>query len=270
MSISVIIPNYNNERFLNKCLESVLSQSIVVDEIIVVDDCSKDASRDIIKDFALKDPNVKPIFLEKNGGVSHARNVGISAATSEYVTTLDADDFYYESTKLEKEMDVISHHPYKSVVAYSKIVYCDENDNIIRKLDYPKNEYFQGDILLPLLSESITKTLMRDCVFSKELAIKSGLYNEKMCLFEDYDFLIRLAKNAEFYCTFDYGTAYRQKNFGLSQRSYEEIRSTKEAIMSEYYSDLTAEQQKKVNKMKSMKNVRRFKNKINEILYNMR
>ena len=255
MSISVVIPNYNNERFLNKCLESVLSQSIVVDEIIVVDDCSKDASRDIIKDFALKNPNIKPIFLEKNGGVSHARNVGISAATSEYVTTLDADDFYYESTKLEKELDVISHHPDKSVVAYSKIVYCDENDNIIRKLDYPKNEYFQGDILLPLLSESITKTLMRDCVFSKELAIKSGLYNER---------------DALFYCNFDYGTAYRQKNFGLSQRSYEEIRSTKEAIMSAYYSDLTAEQQKKVNKMKSMKNVRRFKNKINEILYKMR
>lgn len=226
MSLSVIIPNYNNEKFIRKCLDSVLSQTLQPNEIIVVDDCSKDNSVAIIKDYEEKYPNIKGVYLEHNGGVSHARNTGILASTSEYVTTLDADDFYFNNQKLENEMKLLSEKG-GNALTYSKIVYCDEEDNIIRYLDYKKSEYFEGNLHIALLTEKVRRTLMRDCVFPRQTIIDAGLYDETSCLFEDYDILIRLAEKLPFYCTFEYGTAYRQKAFGLSQKSDAEIRSAK-------------------------------------------
>lgn len=226
MSLSVIIPNYNNEKFIAKCLDSVLTQTIVPDEIIVVDDCSKDNSVAIIKEYEAKYSNIKAVCLEQNGGVSHARNTGILTATSKYITTLDGDDFYFNNQKLENEMSLLNEKG-GDVLTYSKIVYCDEDDNIIRYLDYKNSEYFEGDIHIALLTEKVRRTLMRDCVFPRQTIIDAGLYDETSCLFEDYDILIRLAERLPFYCTFEYGTAYRQKAFGLSQKSNEEIRSAK-------------------------------------------
>lgn len=226
MSLSVIIPNYNNEKFIAKCLDSVLSQTLQPDEIIVVDDCSKDNSAAIIKEYEKSHNHIKGIYLEKNGGVSHTRNTGILAATSEYITTLDGDDFYFNNQKLENEMNLLKKKG-GNVLTYSKIVYCDEDDNIIRYLDYKKSEYFEGNIYIDLLSEKVRRTLMRDCMFPKQKIIEAGLYDEASCLFEDYDVLIRLAERLPFYCTFEYGTAYRQKAFGLSQKSDEEIRLAK-------------------------------------------
>lgn len=226
MSLAVIIPNYNNEKFISKCLDSVLSQTFTPDEIIIVDDCSKDNSVTIIKEYESKYPNVKGIYLEQNGGVSHARNTGILSATSEYVTTLDGDDFYFNNQKLENEMRLLKEKG-GNVLTYSKIVYCDEEDNIIRYLDYKKGEYFEGNIHIALLTEKVRRTLMRDCVFPRQVIIDVGLYDETSCLFEDYDILIRLAEKLPFYCTFEYGTAYRQKSFGLSQKSIEEIHFAK-------------------------------------------
>ncbi len=254
MTLSVIIPCYNNEKFLHKCLDSVLSQTLVPNEIIVVDDCSKDNSVKIIKEYESKFPNVKGICLEQNGGVSHARNVGILEATSEYVTTLDSDDFYFNEKKLENEMTLLERKG-GNVLTYSKIVYCDEDDNIIRYLDYKKSEYFEGNVLVPLLTEKITKTLMRDCCFPREVAINVGLYDENSSLYEDYDLLIRLSKELNFYCTFEYGTAYRQKNFGLSQRPVEECIRVKTAIIEKYFSNLSAF---KIMEVKLYRAVRKF------------
>lgn len=238
MSLSVIIPNYNNEKFIAKCLDSVLSQTLQPDEIIVVDDCSKDNSVAIIKEYEKSHNNIKGIYLEENGGVSHTRNTGILAATSEYITTLDGDDFYFNNQKLENEMKLLQEKG-GNVLTYSKIVYCDEEDNIIRYLDYKKSEYFEGFLFKALIQEKITKTLMRDCCFPKAVAEDTGLYNEQLSLYEDYDLLIRIAKRVPFYCTFEYGTAYRQKNFGLSQRPTEECENAKNSIIEKYYSELS-------------------------------
>ena len=94
-SLAVIIPNYNKEKYLNKCIESVLNQSLQPDEIIVVDDVSTDNSRTILKELQDKHAIVRAIFLEQNGGVSNARNVGLMNAETEYVTFLDSDDYYF-------------------------------------------------------------------------------------------------------------------------------------------------------------------------------
>lgn len=251
MLLSVIIPNFNNEKYIGKCIDSVLEQTLVPDEIIVVDDCSTDSSADIIREYEKKYNAVKPIFLDKNVGVSAARNIGLKSASSDFVTTLDADDFYYNNHKLENEMKLISEKG-ENTVAYSKIVYCDEQDSIIRYLNYPNKEYFQGDIYIHLLADRIKRTLMRDCVYSKKAATDAGLYNEELSLFEDYDFLIKLSQEHQFYCTFEYGTAYRQKSSGLSHRSPEELKSAKDKILNSYIPKLDGKQMKKLRQDKRL------------------
>jgi len=91
-NISVIIPVYNVEKYLPKCLDSVINQTLHNLEIICVNDGSTDNSLSILKKFALKDTRIK-IIDQKNGGLSKARNVGISAAAGDYLYFLDSDDF---------------------------------------------------------------------------------------------------------------------------------------------------------------------------------
>lgn len=246
MTLAVIIPNFNNEKYLPKCLESVLSQTLLPDEIIVVDDCSTDNSKSIIREYEKKSSLVKGIFLDKNSGVSHARNTGIINAQSEFVTTLDADDFYFDSKKLENEMKILSQHNGRAV-AYSKLVYSNENDEIIRYLDYKKREYFEGMIYKSLLKEKIRRTLMRDCCYPKSVLINAGLYDENCSLFEDYDVLIKLAKELPFYCTFEYGTAYRRKSGGLSDRSRDKLLKAKSEVIEKNLETLSKIQRTEIN-----------------------
>lgn len=93
-SVSVIVPNYNNEKYLECCLNSILSQTYPIKEIVVYDDCSNDHSIDILKEFAAKDSRVQVIYGKKNVGVSVARDTAIQNTTSDYVCMLDADDFF--------------------------------------------------------------------------------------------------------------------------------------------------------------------------------
>ncbi len=93
--ISIIIPAYNVERYIRKCIESVTNQTHKNLEILVVDDGSKDNTGKILDELQLTDERIHVIHKE-NGGVSSARNVGLDAATGEYVTFLDADDYLAE------------------------------------------------------------------------------------------------------------------------------------------------------------------------------
>ena len=90
--ISVIVPVYNVEKYLEKCLNSLVNQTYQNIEIIVVDDGSTDNSGRIADDFALKYDIIKVIHT-KNGGLSAARNVGIENAGGEYIAFVDSDDW---------------------------------------------------------------------------------------------------------------------------------------------------------------------------------
>ncbi|MBS4760417.1 MAG: glycosyltransferase [Clostridium sp.] len=90
--ISVIIPVYNCEKFLQKCLDSVVMQTYQNLEIICVDDGSTDKSAQILKEYSLKDSRFK-IISQKNEGQSSARNRGLEEATGEYISFIDADDW---------------------------------------------------------------------------------------------------------------------------------------------------------------------------------
>ena len=108
--VSVIVPIYNVEKYLHRCLDSLVSQELQDIEIILVNDGSTDDSGDIAKEYAKK-YNVKVKYLEKeNGGLSDARNFGIPYATGEYIAFLDSDDYieknaYEEMYNKAKEDD---------------------------------------------------------------------------------------------------------------------------------------------------------------------
>ncbi|MBK8846026.1 MAG: glycosyltransferase [Bacteroidetes bacterium] len=90
--VSVIIPVYNTELYLNKCLDSVINQTLKEIEIICINDGSKDSSLDILKAYAKKDDRII-IIDKKNGGQGLARNIAIKKATGEYLGFVDSDDW---------------------------------------------------------------------------------------------------------------------------------------------------------------------------------
>ena len=90
--ISVIVPIYNVEEYLNECVDSILNQTYKNLEIILVDDGSTDKSGIICDDYAKIDSRIKVIH-KKNGGLSDARNVGIDRALGEFIIFIDSDDY---------------------------------------------------------------------------------------------------------------------------------------------------------------------------------
>ena len=89
--ISVIVPVYNAEKYLHKCIDSILAQTYSNFELLLIDDGSKDHSHEICVDFSKKDERIK-VLNKRNGGVSTARNLGLDTAAGDWVTFVDADD----------------------------------------------------------------------------------------------------------------------------------------------------------------------------------
>ncbi|QKF60187.1 glycosyltransferase [Aliarcobacter lanthieri] len=100
--VSVIIPVYNMQEYIEECLNSIINQTLKDIEILCIDDCSNDNSAYIIKDFIIEDKRIKYIKLDKNSGSAIARNIGINEANGEFVIFMDPDDYYYDNTVLER------------------------------------------------------------------------------------------------------------------------------------------------------------------------
>lgn len=95
--VSIIVPIYNVEKYLKKCVNSILNQTYKNIEVLLIDDCSTDNSGDIAKQYEQKDNRCKYIRREKNGGLSAARNTGVEHATGEYLSFVDSDDWVSEN-----------------------------------------------------------------------------------------------------------------------------------------------------------------------------
>ena len=93
MNVSVILPCYNVEKYIERCLNSLVQQTMGDIEIICVDDKSTDKTRDIIQQFANADKRIRAIFLDSNHGPGYARNIGMHNANGEYVSFIDPDDY---------------------------------------------------------------------------------------------------------------------------------------------------------------------------------
>lgn len=97
-TFSIVVPVYKVEKYISKCLESILSQTFSDFELICVDDCGGDKSLEIIKDFAQNDNRIKVLENEKNSGVAYSRNRGIDEASGKYLMFIDSDDWIEPQT----------------------------------------------------------------------------------------------------------------------------------------------------------------------------
>ncbi len=132
-TVSVVIPMYNVEHYIERCLNSVLSQTWQDFEVICVDDGGPDASADIVK--RCQDPRVR-LVSQKNRGLAGARNTGINAARGRYVALLDADD-YWAPEKLEKHIAHLESNP-EVGISYCPSLFVDEAGNELGIGQFPK------------------------------------------------------------------------------------------------------------------------------------
>ena len=105
--VSIITPSYNSSRFIVECVNSVISQTFQNWQMIIVDDCSKDNSRDIISELSAKDERIESIFLKENIGAAEARNIALRQAKGKYIAFLDSDDIWNED-KLENQISFMN------------------------------------------------------------------------------------------------------------------------------------------------------------------
>lgn len=120
--VSVIMPTYNVEKYVGKCLESLLNQTYNNLEIIIIDDYSTDKTVSLIKEITRNDNRVKLIELNKHIGVAPARNIGLDNVTGEYLYFLDSDDFI-DSDYIKNMVDAIENNDVDMVSNYNIVIY---------------------------------------------------------------------------------------------------------------------------------------------------
>ena len=119
--ISIIVPVYNVEKYLKKCIDSIVNQTYKNLEIILVDDGATDRSGEICDELAKLDNRIK-VYHKKNGGLSDARNYGVERATGSYVGFVDSDD-YIDAEMYEKLYEAITKEAADVAECNLKIVY---------------------------------------------------------------------------------------------------------------------------------------------------
>lgn len=117
MKLSIIIPVYQVEHTLRRCLDSVVRQSFRDWQLILVDDASTDSSLSICKEYALRDHRIQIQKHDKNKGLSASRNTGLQKARGEYVTFIDSDDEIADQT-LQQLMEILAVHPDYDILEY--------------------------------------------------------------------------------------------------------------------------------------------------------
>lgn len=139
--ISIIVACYNGSKYINKCLESIINQTYQNIEIIVVDDGSKDNSKSLINKYAKENNKIK-YFYKSNGGLSSARNYGITKATGKFITFIDIDDYIDKEYIFKLYNSIIENNSDISICEIKRIYKDHEsinhiNSNIIDSCMYP-------------------------------------------------------------------------------------------------------------------------------------
>lgn len=177
--ISVIVPIYNVEKYLNKCVDSIINQTYKNLEIILVDDGSPDKCPELCDIYAQKDKRIKVVHKE-NGGLSDARNAGMAVASGEYVSFIDSDD-YIELNMLSDLYDCIVKD--NSDVAACGVNWVDESCKVIRK-DCVEQHCVLSNVeaMKELLHDNIIKQYVWNKLYKmsiiKDIPFEKGRYNE--------------------------------------------------------------------------------------------
>jgi glycosyltransferase involved in cell wall biosynthesis len=173
VKLSIVIPAFNVEKWISRCLDSCLNQNLSYDlyELIIVNDGSTDDTIKIIKEYSDSYSNVK-IITKKNGGLSSARNAGLGLANGEYVLFLDSDDWISESS-LTALIDLFDDSPDVISIGYKLVYdnhtktvlpYCNNGKELLESHNYPMGAPFW--------------ILKRDFINKYNLRFKEGIFHE--------------------------------------------------------------------------------------------
>lgn len=198
--VSVVTPTYNRADFIREAVDSVLSQSFRDLEMIVVDDGSRDNTRDVLAS-CLDDGRLHYVFQE-NQGQSVARNKGIRAARGEYICFLDSDNYWLPG-KLEASVRFMDAHPDVDIL-YGDNISIDEEGRIISKDNMKRHS---GRITGLLLHDNFISN--NTVMVRRECFEQLGGFNEKDRLAEDYELWLRMSTRYTFHYLPEYMAAYR-------------------------------------------------------------
>lgn len=231
--VSVIIPTYNSEKYIAETLNSVLNQTYREIEIIIIDDCSKDNTFEIVKEYEKKYSNIVCLKQEQNKGVAEARNRGIKKSRGRYIAFLDSDDLWYEK-KLEKQLKLMKEK--RVFFSYTAIEMIDEESKILKEKREVKEEIDYNFLLknTMIATSSVIVDKLKYSEFQMPLR-RSG---------QDYATWLQLLKKGKAYGINEVCVSYRVRKGSLSSNK---IKSIKQVY------DIQT-QQEKINKIKSIYN----------------
>lgn len=211
--ISVIVPCYNVEEYLPKCIESILNQTYRNLEILLVDDGSPDNCGRICDEYAAKDSRIR-IIHKKNGGLSDARNAALDVMTGEYVTFIDSDDYvsddYVEYLyKIIKESGVkLSVSSYQTFVDDSSAEICTNNPLFVKIVH--TNDALTGMFYQQIFDTSAWAKMYHRSLFS------DGIRYPKGWLYEDLPTTYRLMMKCDYIAFGNYRSYfYRIRNTSI-------------------------------------------------------
>ena len=181
--VSVIVPVYNAEKYLSKTLNSIINQTYKNLEIIIIDDCSTDDSKKLIKSYASKDDRIRPFYSEINQGVSKSRNMGLKTFTGDFVLFVDSDDILTKDA-IEIMVDRAEKYDGDVIDSYHLVVFEDKG----KKHFFTEGKLPKEDLVMGSLEDNIEvlnkATYITGKIIKKELV--EGLYfDESLSRYED-------------------------------------------------------------------------------------
>lgn len=209
--VTVVVPHYNNSRYLLRCLVSIKKQDYSSVEIVVVDDGSLDVEREAAQSITEEFGGVF-VCNDRNRGVSYTRNHGLSIASGDYLTTIDPDDYYLSLDYISNAVSVLNGSD--NVIWGGRAVYVDEAENLISK--ELSKRVVVGDVKADFFARS--SYIPINIVYSREVLEANGGYDIGLTVYEDWDFKLRLCCD-NFFSISDSEIAYRIHESGLSTMS---------------------------------------------------
>ena len=190
-NISVIIPTYNSSLYIVRTLDSVLSQSCLPHEIVIVDDGSTDNTIEIIEDYKKNNESIFDnirLYKQKNMGAGAARNRAILEAKGQWIAFLDSDDIWLP-TKLEEVEKVINNSPQISIIAHDEFAVNDKKMDKRRLCNLHELFNESKDLFLQLYEGNIFSTSCM--VIKKDVIERAGGFDVSLRSAQDYDLWIR-------------------------------------------------------------------------------
>lgn len=201
--ISVIVPVYNTEKYLKRCIDSILNQTFTDFEVLLINDGSTDSSGAICDEYAKKDSRVR-VFHKENGGVSSARNLGLRSFFGEWVMFIDSDDFISLDYFIIMYYTVIK---YNIKILFSHLIL---DDGIVKT-------YKKRDALNYLIEGEIPTSLWLG-IYHNEI-LQEEFLNENIHFFEDLEFQYRLIAKVEYVGVINRSFYFYEKREGSANNS---------------------------------------------------